>query len=128
MNFGTFDGIFEYEREKEMFYIESMLCQLANDKYIIDGDKLYECGVSRTMAKIRKLLNEYGRKKKLPRSVVCVNEDFHYMRGKKGCNDDNLKFSKQSWPLQSIFEACDPATPTLNSTLSLTCDNQDVET
>ena len=49
------------------------------------------------------------------------------MRSKKGCNDDNLKFSKQSWPLQSIFEPRDPTTPTLNSTLSLTCDNQDVE-
>ena len=128
MNFGTFDGIFEYEREKEMFYIESMLCRLANDKHIIDGDELYECGISRTMAKIRKLLNEYRRKKELPQSVVCVNEDFHYMHGKKGCNDDNLKFSKQSWSLWSIFEARDLTTLTLNSTLSLTCDNQDVET
>ena len=59
--------------------------------------------------------------------MVCVDEDFHYMRGKNGSNDDCLKNGKQSRPLRSIFDARDPMTPKLNCTLSLTCSDQDVE-
>ena len=127
MNLSTYDGVSENEREKETFYIESMLPRLAKNHDGVETDELHECRTVRTIAKIRNVLNDFGRMKRLPRSMVCVDEDFHYMRGKNGSNDDCLKKRKQSWPLRSIFDARDPTTPKLNCTLSLTCSDQDVE-
>ena len=88
---------------------------------------MHECGTVRTIDKIRNVLNDFGRMKRLPKSMVCVDEDFYYIRGKNCSNDDCLKNGKQSWPLRSIFDARDPMTPKLNCTLSLTCSDQDVE-
>ena len=64
---------------------------------------------------------------KLPRSCVRVEEDFHHMSGKNGTNDDRLKIEKQSWPNRSVFNAHDPDTLPLNSTLTLTCEDTDIE-
>ena len=123
MNLTAYDGIFENEREKEIFYIESMLHRLADNE--MANDKLHECRISRIVARIREILNDFGKLKKLPRSMMCVDEDFHYMRGKNGCNDDCLRNEKQSWPLRSIFNARDPKTPEVNPTLSLMCNDYD---
>ena len=128
MNLSTYDGVFVYEREKETFYIESMLRRLAkNHDDGVGTDELHECRTVRTIAKIRNVLNDFGRMKRLPRNMVCVDEDFHYMRGKNGSNDNCLKNEKQSWRLRSIFDARDLMTPKLNCTLSLTCSDQHVE-
>ena len=106
-----------------MFYIESMLRRLADNE--MANDKLHECRISRIMARIREILNNFEKLKKIPRSMMCVDEDFHDMRGKNGCNDDCLRNEKQSWPLRSVFNARDPTTPKLNPTLSLTCNDYD---
>ena len=66
-------------------------------------------------------MDEYGKGKKLPRSAVRVNEDFHYMHGKYGCNDDSLCEREQSWQKRLIFNARNPFTQPLNVTLSMMC-------
>ena len=104
-----------------------MLRRLAKNDDDVETDELHKCGTVRTIAKIRNVLNDFGRMKRLPRSMVCVDEDFNYMRGKNGSNDDCLKNGKQSWPLRSNFNARDPMTPKLNCTLHLMCSDQDVE-
>ena len=76
---------------------------------------------------IREILNNYGKSNKLPRSRVRVDEGFHYMRGKNGANDNRLKMEKQSWPNRSVFNARNPDTLPLNSTLTLTCEDTDAE-
>ena len=76
---------------------------------------------------IRKIFNDFGKANKLPRSCVRVDEDFHYMHGKNGANDDRLKMEKQSWPNQSVFNAHDPDILPLNFTLSLTCEDTHIE-
>ena len=89
----TFDGIFENEREKETFYVECMVrCLMMslnnnNEEYSTTMkkqriDEIKTCRVTRTISQIRKALNDYGKMNKLPRTVVCVDEDFHYMRGR----------------------------------------------
>ena len=70
---------------------------------------------------IQHLLDEYGEEKKLPRNVVRVDEDFHYMHRKYGCSDDSFCEREQSWPKRSIFNARNPYTQPLNATLSMTC-------
>ena len=67
------------------------------------------------------MLDNFGYKKKLPSSVVHVDEDFHYMRGKQDANDDSSQGQRQSWPSRSIFKGRNPDTLPLNATLSQTC-------
>ena len=70
----SFDGVFEFEREKEMFYIESNIRLLAHhDRQL---DVIRECRVSRLLANMRQLLDEFGKVNVLPRSSVRVGEDF----------------------------------------------------
>ena len=127
----TFDVIFENEREKETFYMECMvrcLMMSLNNNNEEDSttmkkqrmDEIKTCRVTRAISQIRKALNDSGRINKLPRSAVCVDEDFHYLRGRNGANDDSLRNNLQSWPEHSVFEARDFTTPELNPTLSLT--------
>ena len=112
--------------------LEQQLCleKSVKVKISIPMDKkwnspLHECRISRIVARIREILNDFGKLKKFPRSMMCVDKDFHYMRGENGCNDDCLRNEKQSWPLRSIFNARDPTTIELNPTLSLTCNDYD---
>ena len=53
-------------------------------------DDLKSCRITRHLSVIQHLSDEYGKEKKLLRSAVRVDEDFHYMHGKYGCNDDSL--------------------------------------
>ena len=94
-----------------------MLCRLAKNDDDMETDELHKCRTVRTIAKIKNVLNDFGRMNRLPRSMLCADEDFHYMGGRNGSNDDCLKNGKQSWPLRSIFDARDPTTPKLNCTL-----------
>ena len=114
----TFDGIFENEREKETFYVECMVrCLMMslnnnNDEDLMTMkkqrmDEIKTCRVTRAISQIRKALNDYRRMNKLSRSAVCVEEDFHYMRGRNGANNDSLRNNIQSWPERSVFEARD---------------------
>ena len=90
-------------------------------------DEIKTCRVTRAISQIRKALNDCGRMNRLPRSAVCVDEDFHYMRGKNGANDDSLRNNLQSWPERSVFEAGDFTTPALNPTLSLMSRTVEIE-
>ena len=81
MTLRTFNGIFESEREKETFYIESMLRKLSFGSDNVDI--ISQCRVTRNLAMICEILNDYGKSNKLPRSCVRGNEGFHYMCGKK---------------------------------------------
>ena len=90
-------------------------------------DEIKTCRVTRTISQIKKAVNDYGRMNKLPRSAVCVDEDFHYMRGRNGGNDDSLRNKLQSWPERSVFKARDFTTPELNPTLSLTSRTVEIE-
>ena len=74
--------MFENEREKETFYIESILRRIISPSSLC-GDILNSCRISRNLSLIRQLLNEYGKTMKLPKSFVSVDEDFHYMCGEK---------------------------------------------
>ena len=49
------------------------------------------------------------------------------MCGKNRANDDYLRTEKQSWPKRSVLNARDTDTLPLNSTLSLSCENTEVE-
>ena len=51
----------------------------------------------------------------------------NYIHGKNGANDNRLKMEKQSWPNRSVFNAHNPDTLPLNFTLSLTCEDTDIE-
>ena len=77
----SFDGVFEFEREREFYYIEYNMRSLRVLKKNKDGDSIRECRVVRTLANMRKLLNDFGRQHNLPRRSVRVDEDFWYMRG-----------------------------------------------
>ena len=114
----TYDGIFDSEREKERFYVECMLRRLSEDREDID---VMECvNVCRVLSYCRASLDNYARTNGLPRSAVRVDEDFHYMRGKCGANDNVHHTNPMAWPSQSIFLRRDYVnTILLNKTLSL---------
>ena len=77
-----FDGIFDSEREQERFYIECMLRHLSEeDDGEEDLDLMWCVNVCRMLSYCCASLDDYGRTKGLPCSVVRVDEDFHYMRG-----------------------------------------------
>ena len=114
----TFDGIFDSKREKECFYVECMLRCLSEDREDID---VMECvNVCRILSYCRTSLDSYARVKDLPHSAVRVDEDFHYMRGKCGANDNIKRTNPIVWPSQSIFLRRNYVdTIPLNNTLSL---------
>ena len=113
-----YDGIFDSEREKERFYVECMLRCLSEDREDID---IMECvNVCRVLSYCRASLDNYARTNGLPRSAVRVDEDFHYMRGKCGANDNMNRTNPMAWPSQSIFLCRDYVnTIPLNKTLLL---------
>ena len=53
-----FDGVFEFEREKEMFYLESNIRLLAHHNHQLDV--IRECRVFSLLANTRQLLDEFG--------------------------------------------------------------------
>ena len=63
-----FDGVFEFEREKEMFYLESNIRLLAHHNHQLDV--IRECRVSRLLANMHRLLDEFGKVNALPRSSI----------------------------------------------------------
>ena len=68
----------------------------------------------------RKCLNDWGEKNNEPRNSISVDEDFYYMHGRCGANEDFKEDGKQSWPDRSLFMMRDWTTPSLNPTLSMT--------
>ena len=70
------------------------------------------------------MLNQFGQKHKLPRSVICIYEDFHYMHGQCGTNNNTQCNNLQAWPCRSVFNVHDSSSISLNSMLSQTmCSN-----
>ena len=62
------------------------------------------CRLSKLIARMRNLLDDIGSAHALPRSSVQVDEDFWYMRGRKGTicmSADNVQ--EAAWPCMSIF-------------------------
>ena len=116
----TFDGIFDSKREREWFYVECMLRHLSEDGEDEDLDLMYCVNVCRMLSYCHASLDDYGRTKGLPHSAVRVDEDFHYMRGKCGANDNKQHTNLMAWPGQSIFLRRDYVnTIPLNKTLSM---------
>ena len=118
----SFDGMFELEREKEFFYME------CNMRLLTSGRQIHvskECRLVRLMANMRRLLDEFGRANALPRSSVCVNEDFWYMRGGKDRIDTPVQ--DKAWPCMSIFHNHSPSALQLNPMLSQTICGVDVQ-
>ena len=118
--------MFDSEREKEFFYVETSIRRL-NSPVI---NVLNSCRILKNLALVRQLLNNYEKMMHLPKSFVCVHEDFHYMRGKNGANEVHHHVGgviSQSWPESSIFNARDPTTPMFNETLSMTCPVNEIE-
>ena len=70
----SYDGVFEFEREKEFFYLECSIhsIRVNNDKGKIlqCNDLIKECRITRAMAYMRLLLDGYGKVHSLPRSTV----------------------------------------------------------
>ena len=116
----TYDEIFQNEREIESFYLESIL-QKMNDDAKTPFDPIKECRIIKTLATARKCLNDWGEKNNEPCSLISVDEDFYYMCGRCGANEDFKEDGKQSWPDRSLFMMRDWMTPSLNPTLSMTC-------
>ena len=112
----TFDGVFDSKREKERFYMECMLRHLSEGSIDVMG-----ClNVCHMLSYCRALLEDYAIKNDLRRSAVRVDEDFHYMRGKCGANDNIQRTNPMAWPGQSVFLHRDYVnTLPLNKTLSL---------
>ena len=124
--FDTFDGIFQTEREKETFYLQGTLRRLTNDdKKHFDAAK--ECRIVRTLAMAMQYLNKWGEQNNIPRSSISIDEDFHYMHGRCGANEDYKDDGKQPWLDRSSFMDRDPSVPVLNQTLSMTCKDVNVE-
>ena len=68
----------------------------------------------------RECLNDWG-ETNVPHSSISVDEDFYYMCGRCGANEDFKEDGKQSWPDRSLFMMRDWTTPLLNPMLSMTC-------
>ena len=68
----TYDEIFQNEREKESFYLESIL-QKINDDAKTPFDPIKECKIVKTLAMARKCLNDWGEKNNEPRSSILVD-------------------------------------------------------
>ena len=117
----SFDGVFEFEREKEFFYLECNIHSLKetfNEGVVLrhHKDLRKECRISKTIAYVCLALDKYGLANSIPRSTVRVHEDYWYMRGGSCIVDD----PDGKWPCTSIFHTRDPKSIKLNSTLSQT--------
>ena len=64
----SFDGVFEFEREKEMFHLETNIHLLAHHNRQVNV--IRECRVSRLLANMHQLLDEFGKVNALPRSSI----------------------------------------------------------
>ena len=111
--------VYSRVKEKKKLIILSPLLRWLGSKSVFDN--LNSCRITRHLSMIRHSLDEYGKEKKLPRSVVRVDEDFHYMCRKYSCNDDSLREREQSWPKRLIFNARNLYTRYLNVTISMMC-------
>ena len=125
----SFNGVFEFEREKEFFYIEYNVRSLTFKSQI----DLKDCPIVRLLAKMHRLLNNFGKSRNLPRSSVHVDEDFWYMRGENGCIDSGSIQGEGGggggggWPNMSIFHNRSPVALWLNPMLSQNvCELDDV--
>ena len=92
----SFDGTFTTEREKETYYVEIMARRLSTDNSVVAMDAVKSCRITKLLSLLRMMLDDFGYKKKLPDSVVRVDEDFHYMHGKQGGNNDSSRGQRQS--------------------------------
>ena len=122
-----FDGIFEYEQDKEYFYLEHsihLMCHNSAKKLTL-FDPVGACKISRLLANIRRILDEHGRQHApKSRSSVRVDEHFWYMRGRyKLCTTNDEPTNQEEWPYSSIFHTrLENAIP-LNASLSKTVSN-----
>ena len=66
----SYDGVFEFEREKEFFYLECSIHSIKSSKERVCNDLVKECRITRDMAYIHLLLDGYGKLNSLPRSSV----------------------------------------------------------
>ena len=117
----SFNGMFEYKREKKFFYLECNIRLInASDKFSFNP--LRECKLTNLIANMCRLLDDFGKKRSLPRSSIYVNEDFWYMSGDKGVinNSVNIQDEATIWQCMSIFHARSPTTLKFNPTLSQT--------
>ena len=78
-----------------------MLRRLSEDREDVNMMKCVN--VCRILSYCRASLDNYAHVKDLPCSAVRVDEDFHYMRGKCGANDNIKCTNPIAWPGQSIF-------------------------
>ena len=113
----SYDGVFEFEREKEFFYLECAARSIREDGPPECHDLIKDCRISRNLSLLRFTLREHGKSNFMPRSTVCVDEDYWYMRGN---NRVNFNDDAVGWPTGSIFHSRDPNSKTLNPTLSQT--------
>ena len=71
----SFDGLFDFKREKETFYIEVLIRCLTSQNKLLDV--FAECQITRILAAIRKTLDDFGRNHKLPRSPMLSMKILH---------------------------------------------------
>ena len=115
----SYQAVFSSEREAERFYVEIMLHRLTSERRSIDC--LKRARITRFLSVCRERLEDFGCDRGHPRSAVSVDEDFHYMRGKCGANDNKETSSYRAWPTNSIFNyRSESSLVPLNDTLSLT--------
>ena len=115
----SFQAVFTSEKESEMFYVEMMLRRLTLGSVHVDCFKRVR--ITRFLSVCRDLLEDFGSERDHPRSAVSVDEDFHYMRGRCGANDNKDSSRYQAWPTNSVFNYRSEASQVvLNDTLSLT--------
>ena len=124
----SFDGIFEYERDKEYFYLEHsirLVCHNSSAKKSTLFDPVGACRITRLPANIRRILDEHGREHApKSRSSVKVDEDFWYMRGRyKLCTTNDEPTNEEGWPYSSIFHTRSENAIPLNANLSKTASN-----
>ena len=119
----SYDGIFEYEREKEYFYLENSIRSISYgvSKKKTFMDSIKECRITRFLANVHSLLDDYGKNHALnSRSSIRVDKDYWYMRGHFMCDNNNELIS---WPCSSIFHVRSHESMPLNDSLSLTASN-----
>ena len=117
----SFDGIFEYERDKEYFYLEHSihLVHQNSAKKLTLFDPVGACRITRLLANIRRILDEHGRQHTpKSRSSVRVDEDFWYMRGRYKLCTTNDEPDDEGWPYSSIFHTRSENAIPLNASLS----------
>ena len=78
--------------------IQSICHNVAEKKTLMDS--ISECRITRFLANIRSLLDDYGKTHAVnSRSSIRVDKDYWYMRGKYMYD----KESDKGWPCSSVF-------------------------